>query len=227
MYPEDRVLIGVINSKRDLQLAQEEHWYRIPQEQMPKGVDTEYLGFFLSGAVFKQQNHGVFYYGRCTGGVELAHRRDLIPHEADHARAEQVYYKVMVQPLKEKLPPILNPTRRKFSFIKTTWDRFVRAEVLKDLYSDDDQLVDRIFHVLRQRGYALERTWEADRRYVGYSPQLRVLCQRGEVVVSTQPNGGNVYLHSTSEQDATLAQIQAAIQANDGPVMLGLPYRRG
>ncbi|MFZ4815435.1 MAG: hypothetical protein ACOYL5_12935, partial [Phototrophicaceae bacterium] len=93
--------------------------------------------------------------------------------------------------------------------------------------SDDDQLVDRIFHVLRQRGYALERTWEADRRYVGYSPQLRVLCQRGEVVVSTQPNGGNVYLNSTSEQDATLAQIQAAIQANDGPVMLGLPYRRG
>ena len=61
MFPEDRVLVGVINRKRDLAIAQAEGWYRIPQRRMPRGVNAEYIAFFLSRA-FKAQNGGVYYY---------------------------------------------------------------------------------------------------------------------------------------------------------------------
>ena len=32
MLPEDSVLVGVINRKRDLVYALDQHWYRIPQD---------------------------------------------------------------------------------------------------------------------------------------------------------------------------------------------------
>ena len=42
-YPDDRVLVGVIKRKTDLMIAKNEHWYRIPKAQMPRGVDVEYI----------------------------------------------------------------------------------------------------------------------------------------------------------------------------------------
>ena len=66
MFPEDRVLVGVINRKRDLAIAQAEGWYRIPQRRMPRGVNAEYVAFFLSRA-FKEQNGGVYYYAEFKG----------------------------------------------------------------------------------------------------------------------------------------------------------------
>ena len=82
MYPEDRVLVAVINRARDLDCARHEHWYRVPYLQAPTGIYAEYVAFFLSRA-FKEQNGGIHYYARRTG-VELVRRRDLLP--ADRSR---------------------------------------------------------------------------------------------------------------------------------------------
>ncbi len=152
MYPEDRVLVGVVNRQRDLAYIRDAHWYRLPQAQFPDGLAVDYLAFFLSRA-FRERNGGVYYYARCRG-VELARRRDLLPDEAAHPRAEAVYYKVQIGALYEKIPPILNLSRRPVSFIFTTWDRFVSARQISDLYSQAGYFVDRVYYALdghRQR----------------------------------------------------------------------------
>src|SRR5690606_40228959 len=83
--------------------------------------------------------------------------------------------------LRPKVPPILNPTKRRVAFIFTTWDRFCAARTLADLYSEADQFVDRVFHALRQSGLKPERIWEASRR--GHAgAELRLACQSGMVV---------------------------------------------
>jgi len=148
MYPDDRVLVGVIRRKRDLQVVQQQRWYRIPQAQMPHGVYAEYIAFFLSGAAFKDQRGGIHYYAARTG-LELAYRRDLLPEEANHPRSGEVYYKVQLGELHPKTPPVLNPTGRAISFIYTTWDRFKDATEISDLYSRANEYVDRATHVLR------------------------------------------------------------------------------
>lgn len=141
MYPEDRVLIGVINRQRDFISLRDQHWYRIP---FSAGVDVhvDVVAFFMSRS-FKALNGGIYYYAE-RRGVELAHRCDLIPDEPNHKRAYEVYYKVQVGMLIEKTPPILNTTRRVVSFIVTTWDRFEVASQIDDLYSLDEAFVERL-----------------------------------------------------------------------------------
>lgn len=222
MYPDDRVLVGVINRKRDLIHLRTQHWYRIPQGRMRRGVHAEYLAFFLSGAVFKEQSSAVHYYARQTG-LELAYRRDLLPKEAEHPRANEVYYKVQLGELKQKIPPIANPTRRPVSFIYTTWDRFIHAQQIRDLYSDADYFVDRIYHALRQTGLQPERFWEAERKETGTGAELRILCDNGTVIASGEPQAGRIYLDNAHETDQILKAIYAEIARQGGPVTIDIP----
>jgi hypothetical protein len=129
--PEDRVLIGVINRKRDLECLRRERWYRIPMVQMPDGIDAEVLGIYVSRNV--RGGGAIRYYG-VISGIELAYRRWLLPHEAHHPRADGVYYRVALAEVLELTPPITNPTRRRIYFIRTVWGRFRSAAVLQDLY---------------------------------------------------------------------------------------------
>jgi hypothetical protein len=222
MFPEDRVLVGVINRKRDLTTAQREGWYRIPRDRMPRGVNAEYVAFFLSRA-FKEQNGGIYYFAE-RRGLELAYRKDLLPKEVDHPRANEVYYKIQLGDLIEKAPPVLNATRRTITFVYTTWDRFVQARQIGDLYSQDDYFVDRIYHALRDNGVHAERTWQAE--YRGRAPQLRILCEKGTVNASTAEGEGQVYLDRNQTEDKLLAKILAEIASHDGPVLLPIPMER-
>ncbi|MGJ3238204.1 MAG: hypothetical protein ACFE0Q_05810 [Anaerolineae bacterium] len=154
MYPDDRVLIGIINRKTDLEHLLQACWYRIPYGQMPHGVDAEYIAFFLSGTACKSYGEsGIYYYAR-RRGVELVYRKDLLPTEHTiraQQRANHVYYKIQFNQIDRKLPPITNPTGRRFAFIHTTWDRFMDATQISDLYSEDAYYVDRIYHALGKR----------------------------------------------------------------------------
>lgn len=129
--PDDRVLVCVINRKRDFDRLRDARWYRIPHAQMPTGVDAEILAFFLSRA-FGELNGAVHAYARITG-VELVYRKWLLPDEAAHARADGVYYRVAIGALERKHPPVLNTVGRRVAFIRTTWERFSVARTLADL----------------------------------------------------------------------------------------------
>lgn len=226
MYPEDRVLVGVINRKRDLDYARFDHWYRIPQVRFPKGIHTEYLAFYLSRS-FAEQNGSIAYYARRTGH-ELVRRRDLIPEQVNHRRANNLYYKVQLGELREKLPPVLNPTRRPVVFILTTWDRFVVAEAVKDLYSLADHFVDRVQFALQQGGLRPDRIWEAEQISDDGGAQLHIVCQEGEVIATTAAKPPEGRLHLPVEVEAQsipelIAQIRVRVAALGGPLIASTP----
>lgn len=158
MYPEDRVLVGVINRKVDFAAARDEGWYRIPVNRAPDYIDCEYVAFYFSRA-FTSLNGGIHYYAR-TLGHELVRRRDLLPQETRHPRADDLYYRFALGPLQEKKPPILNPTVRPISFIFSTWDRFVAASKIADLYSDAEFFVARVSKVLNSQGVEVGPLWQ-------------------------------------------------------------------
>ncbi|GAB4526482.1 MAG: hypothetical protein OHK0046_43310 [Anaerolineae bacterium] len=223
MDAEDRVLVGVVNRKKDFSLIQQERWYRIPQERMPNGVFAEVMAFFLSGRVFKEQSGGIHYYAPVTG-LELVYRRDLIPDEPNHKNANKAYYRVALGELLPKEPPVLNPTRRPISFVFTTWDRFVYARTIPDLYSQADYFVDRIYHALRNRGVRLERGWEAQGSTLAYAPGLSILCENGATLnASTVEGRGAIYMDMAQSEDAVLRRILDAIEKCDGPSTINNP----
>ena len=220
MFAEDRVLVGVINRKRDLQSVLDDKWYRIPQAQMKRGVNAEYIAFFQSKA-FGERNGGIYYFGD-RKGIELVYRRDLIPSEPHHPRANEAYYKVQLGTIREKKPPIVNTTKRTIGFIYTTWDRFIKASKISDLYSKEDYFVDRIYHALRNAGVPSERIWSAE--YKNTAPQLRVLCEKGTFTASTSSEGDGMYLDESRPDDKILAGILAEIAKQGGPVTIRIPF---
>lgn len=228
MQAESVVLVGVVNRKRDFIALRDEHWYRIPQGKAPRGIDADIFAFFLSGKVFKEKSGGIHYYGH-RRGVELATRRDLLPNEANHKRASEVYHKIQLSPLLVKIPPILNqPSPYRFAFIYTTWDRFQSAQHIRDLYSTADYFVDRVFHALRQHGLKPQRSWEAVPRSITYpqGAQLRIICENGIVVASTEPNKSNdeiIYLRPETKPQTAVEDIQSAVFDLGGPKMIDLP----
>lgn len=225
MYPEDRVLVGVVNRKRDLDTVRYDHWYRVPQRRAPNGIHAEYVAFFLSRA-FGSLNGGIHYYARRTG-VELVRRRDLLPEEASHSRADDVYYKLQLGELRRKDPAVTNPTKRAIAFIHTTWDRFEAAREIADLYSDADHFVDRVFHALERSGVRSERIWQADRTSDDGGAQLRVQCEDGTVVASTSARDEHVIrLDIDGSKDAVRYSVDVileAIRQHGGPLMINLP----
>jgi len=222
MLPEDSVLVGVINRTRDLVYAQDQHWYRIPQERMPRGITADYMAFFLSRQ-FGQRNGAIHFYAELKG-LELQYRRDLLPNEPDHPRADARYYRLALSDLHYKEPPVVNDTKRTITFIYTTWDRFVHARTIANLYSDSDRFVDRLFYALHMRGIEASRTWDAQRHADDFAPGLRILCENGSnVIASAHPVSGTIFLDQSMTEDSILQGILMQIARNGGPATVSVP----
>src|SRR5690242_15463627 len=142
MYPEERGLVGVMPDPHDCEIVRDQMWYRIPQRHATKGIHAEYIAFYFTKKFSEDLRFAVHYYRRRTGH-ELVLRFDLFPNQPDHPRAQEPYYKLQISLLKQKDPPIRSLRWRRITFIQTTWDRFVKAREINDLFVTGDQFVDR------------------------------------------------------------------------------------
>jgi catechol 2,3-dioxygenase-like lactoylglutathione lyase family enzyme len=181
MNPEDRILVAIMNSPRDLAVARDQGWYRLPQKSAPKGIHAEYLAFYF-GRAFGEQKWAIHYYARKLGH-ELVRRRDLLPDEPDHPRADDLYFKVQLGPLLQLERPIVSLRWRRISFIYTTWDRFADASEINDLYVEGEPYVDRLYYALREAGIAPERHYQIQEEGVQYEVDLAIPCRSGTVTV--------------------------------------------
>jgi len=148
MYPEDRVLVTYMPKPSDFTLLQQEGWYRIPRAHAPKGLLAEYYAFYF-GRHFGDEKWSIRYYAP-RRGHELVTRRTLFPQEQDHPRANELYYRVQLGPLQELNRPIISLQWRRITFIHTTWDRFMEATEVHDLFVEGDDYVDRLYATLRE-----------------------------------------------------------------------------
>lgn len=147
MYPEDRVLVAYLPKPSDFALLQQEGWYRIPQENAPKGVFAEYYAFYF-GRHFGPEKWSIRYYAPQVGR-ELVTRRTLFPHEPDHPKADDTYFKIQLGPLQQLERPIISLHWRRITFIHTTGDRFMDATEINDLFVEGGEYVDRLATILR------------------------------------------------------------------------------
>ncbi|MGC8873538.1 MAG: hypothetical protein ACP5SI_03700 [Chloroflexia bacterium] len=131
---EDRyatVLVAVLKSLQDLERAQA-GWYRIPVERLPhRGLDARYIAFYQPRS--SGPEGGVVRYVARVLRWEVARRRDILPEEPEHPRAEALYYRVQLGPMERLVPPIVPGRWRRFAFIVTHRERLYQARELRDL----------------------------------------------------------------------------------------------
>ena len=97
----ERVLVAVITRPKDWELVQREHWYRIPMARAPRAIAAEYLAFYHTRA-FEALSWTVSYYAPIVG-YRIQKRRELLPDEAQHPRAEELYYRLDLGPIDRAL----------------------------------------------------------------------------------------------------------------------------
>ncbi len=209
MYPEDRVLVVYVPTPSDFEILQREHWYRIPVRHAPKGLYAEYYAFYF-GRRFGAQKWAIHYYARRLGH-ELARRRELLPHEPDHPRADELYYKVQLGPLQKLKRPIPSLRWRRIVFLHTTWDRFQDATEINDLFVDGDGYVDRLYATLKEQGIQAERNYRIREQGKEYLIPLMIPCQNGRVTLTHHPATNHTQLQQQladiMEQIASLGGV--------------------
>ncbi len=148
--PNALILVGLLPGIRDFDIARMLGWYRIPLKTAPKIVDVDYLAFY-QGANFGKDHCWRIEYIAEYRGNELTTRRELLKDEQDHPRAGEEYYKIQIGPLIRLDKPVLSGSWKRVTFIYTTGDRLLDAQVVNDLVvrSEDREV---LWKSLRDRG---------------------------------------------------------------------------
>ncbi len=167
MFSEDTVLVAVMNNPRDFAIARDEGWYRIPVARAPDGIHAEYLAFYQTKE-FGDDAYAINYYARICG-VELAKRRDLLPDEPDHSRADHPYYKISINPLVRLPHPIISRKWHRFTFLVTTGERFQKAWELNDLVMGTPE-EDVVWRAIRDLSSEQTKAREPHQPYESPSP---------------------------------------------------------
>jgi hypothetical protein len=155
MHPDDVVLVALISSQRDLELAEQERWYRIPARHAPRHFSgAQYLAFYLPGS-FGPRKWSIDTFA-AVRGHELARRRDLLPEEPAHSRADELYYKLQLGPSFRREPPIRSKRGRRVLFLWTNWSKFTNAREWNDLYLRSSAH-DKLWDALQQDNLDVER----------------------------------------------------------------------
>lgn len=132
------VLVAVVNNMDDLRRAASEGWYRIPQRKAPQRVGADYLAFYQTGAFKGAEEAQTVTYFAPTRRYRLLTRRELLPSEADHPRANDYYFRIDIGPLQRLEKPISAAKFLRVTFINSTLDRLLSAQDVTELFYQDN-----------------------------------------------------------------------------------------
>ena len=227
------VLVVVLNNAEDLRHAAAEGWYRIPQRSAPPRVGADYLAFYQTGAFGEQPEAQTITYYAATRRYRLLTRRELLPDDAGHPRADDFYFRIELGPMQRLATPIPSATLRRITFVHTTFDRLTRANDVRELFipAQEDPF-HRLWDALKAN-----RLRPLKNRLVDEQPVDITLRARGGnlgIVCGEQPSGSAqerrprperwelLWLptrHIESDLDGCLRQIGASLITLGGSVL--------
>jgi hypothetical protein len=148
LSPASLILVCLLPSQRDLEIARLLGWYRIPFRSAPKVVAVDQLAFYQPGSFGDEA--GRIEWMAEVRGHELTTRAELLKDESDHPRAAEEYYKIQIGPL-EKLPhPVIAEKWKRLTFLYTTGEYLLKARTLNDLVVQSDERA-LLWQSLRER----------------------------------------------------------------------------
>jgi len=221
MHPEDRVLVAVMNNRDDFERVRDAGWYRIPVKHAPSSTaESDYVAFYFTKA-FGEERWAIHWYASLRGH-ELVRRRDLLPEQPDHPRANALYYKLQLGPLERLEPPIISLRWRRVTFIETTWDRFQMAQEVNELYASG---ADGLFVTLKDMGLLPEREFPLEEAGRAYVVDLAIPCRDGTlpIVLGDRPAPPDALRFSAG--DLPPGGVEAVMRAIEG--LGGVRQERG
>lgn len=170
LTPSSLVLVCLLPTPRDLEIARLLGWYRIPLRTAPKVVAVDYLAFYQPSA-FGDRGGQIEYIAQVRGH-ELTTRGELLKDEADHPRAREEYYKIQLGGLEKLGEPIKSDKWKRITFLYTIGEYLLHAKYLNDLVVDGDER-QLLWQSLRERAEN-EQLYKTDLPDVDVPPDVLI-----------------------------------------------------
>jgi len=166
--PTDLILVCLLPTPRDLEIARLLGWYRIPLRTAPKVVAVDYLAFYQP-SVFAERG-GQIEFIAAVRGHELTTRGELLRDEADHPRAKEEYFKIQIGGLEKLSQPIVTDKWKRLTFLYSTGEYLLNAKTLNDLVVDGEER-QTLWRNLRERAEN-EQLYKTDLPEVDIPPEV-------------------------------------------------------
>jgi len=137
LKPTDLILVALLPTPRDLEIARLLGWYRIPLRTAPKVVAVDYLAFYQPSA-FGERSGQIEFIAEVRGH-ELTTRGELLKDEADHPRAKEEYYKIQLGGLEKLREPIKTDKWKRITFLYSTGEYLINAKLMNDLVVQNEE----------------------------------------------------------------------------------------
>jgi hypothetical protein len=191
LQPASLVLVCLLPTPRDLEIARLLGWYRIPLRRAPKVVAVDYLAFYQPSS-FGARGGQIEYVAEVRGH-ELTTRGELLKDESSHPRAHEEYYKIQIGGLEKLREPIVAEKWKRMTFLYTTGEYLLDARTLNDLVVAGDER-GLLWRSLRERAEN-EQLYKADLPGSDIPPDILMALLGIEESESTyrneEPNGSD------------------------------------
>jgi len=164
------ILVCLLPTPRDLEIARLLGWYRIPLRTAPKVVAVDYLAFYQPSAFGGRG--GQIEYVAPVRGHELTTRGELLKDEADHPHAREEYYKIQLGGLEKLKEPIRSEKWKRVTFLYTIGEYLLNAKLLNDLVVQSDER-ELLWKSLRERAEN-EQLYKTELPDVDIQPEVMV-----------------------------------------------------
>ena len=168
LSPFSLVLVCLLPTPRDLEIARLLGWYRIPLRTAPKVVAVDYLAFYQPSA-FGERGGQIEFIAEVRGH-ELTTRGELLKDEVNHSRANEEYFKIQIGGLEKLKEPVSAEKWKRITFLYTTGEYLLKAKTLNDLVVDGDER-QVLWRSLRERA-GNEQLYKTDLPEVDIPPEV-------------------------------------------------------
>lgn len=133
--------------------------------------------------MFGSEAYAVRYYSRVLH-IHRKYRWQLFPDQPPNKKSKREYYQLVLAPLQQLPKPIPSRRWRPIVFIPTTWDKFINAVEINDLY-DDSPLEDRLWAEMKRLQIRAERQEFVRADQQDYALDFALYCALGKIDVET------------------------------------------
>jgi very-short-patch-repair endonuclease len=153
----NNVLVALMNSKTDFEIAWTKHWYRIPVGPAPpiiKNNEIEYIAFYHTKE-FEKEKYSVSWFAKVRK-VSIVKRKELFPDLSFDPKAKNYYYKIEFESLQELPEKIISLRHRRLLFISTTIEKLYNAKEINFLFNNSP-LEEALWNKLVEKKITAER----------------------------------------------------------------------
>lgn len=209
----NNTLIALMNNKKDFLIAQNQHWYRIPEHNAPsiiKNQTAQYISFFHTKA-FKQWKYSVVFYAKIKQ-IRKVPRSLLFPNERKNPKSGRWYYKVEFDGLLQLKKSIISPISRRWLFVPTTFFKLQNAKTINDVFNGS-HLEERMWTAFLKNQIKAEREYAvtANRHDLTYfNLDFAIFCKDRNIDVECngfQYHGSKKAVHKDKNRNNVLESM--------------------